>query len=67
VSVAEIVAWVLVAAAVVGLFSGLWYLLRSQFQLCPHCAWIVRRVHHGWLRCPRCHKQYARRPRLRPH
>ena len=55
---------VLVAA---GIAAGLWRLWRTRLQFCPHCGWIVKRVEHGWLRCPRCHKQYARHARLRPH
>lgn len=52
-------------AAAIGL--GLWYLWRTRLQLCPHCGWIVPRVQRGWLRCARCHKQYARHGRLRAH
>jgi hypothetical protein len=50
-----------------GATAGLCYAWRRWLQACPHCGWIVRRVHHGWLRCPRCHRQYAGRPRLRSH
>ncbi len=64
-SVATIVVGLVVVAALVGLAAGIWYLFRTTLQFCPHCAWIVRRVQHGWLRCPRCHKQYAKKPRLR--
>jgi len=52
----------LVAGAVA---AGIWLLWRTWLQLCPHCGWIVRRVEHGWLRCTRCHKQYARHGRLK--
>ncbi len=34
--------------------------LRRLFQRCPHCRGVVRRARHGWLRCPRCHRQYHR-------
>jgi hypothetical protein len=47
--------------------AGLWIAWQRWLQLCPHCGWVVRRVHHGWLRCPRCHKQYGRHGKLRPH
>ena len=50
-----------------GATAGLWYAWRRWLQACPHCGWVVRRVHHGWLRCPRCHKQYAGRTRFRSH
>jgi NADH pyrophosphatase NudC (nudix superfamily) len=58
-----------IVAALLGLLlaAGLWIAWRRYLQLCPHCGWIVRRVQQGWLRCPRCHKQYARHARLRPH
>lgn len=49
---------VLLALALLGF--GVWALGRRALQFCPHCAWIVRRVRTGWLRCPRCHKQYSR-------
>ncbi len=42
-----------------------WVVGRRVLQLCPHCGWIVKRVRTGWLRCPRCHKQYGRHPRVR--
>lgn len=48
--------------ALAGLAAGVWA-WRAWLQLCPHCAWVVRRVEHGWLRCPRCHKQYGRKTR----
>lgn len=51
---------------VVAVSVGLWYVWRRWLQLCPHCAWIVSRVEHGWLRCPRCHKQYGRHGRHHP-
>jgi hypothetical protein len=44
---------------------GLWLAWGRWLRLCPHCGWIVRRVEHGWLRCPRCHKQYGRHGRLK--
>jgi hypothetical protein len=59
-------------AAIVGLLvaalvaAAVWWLGRTRLQFCPHCGWIVRRVERGWLRCPRCKKQYAR-PKLRTH
>jgi hypothetical protein len=59
------------AIVILGLLAGatasLWYAWRRWLQACPHCGWVVRRVHHGWLRCPRCHKQYAGRIRLQSH
>jgi hypothetical protein len=55
---------VFLALALAGL--GAWAVGRRAFQLCPHCAWIVRRVRSGWLRCPRCHKQYGRPHKVRP-
>ena len=45
---------------------GGWAIGRRVLQLCPHCGWIVKRVRTGWLRCPRCHKQYGRHLRVRP-
>ena len=62
--------WVIPAIAVgllAGAAVGVWQAWRVWLQLCPHCGWIVRRVQHGWLRCPRCHKQYARHARMRLH
>jgi hypothetical protein len=56
------VAALLLAGAVA---VGLWLAWGKWLQLCPHCGWIVRQVEHGWLRCPRCHKQYGRRGRLK--
>jgi hypothetical protein len=50
-----------------GVAAGLWMVWQRWLQFCPHCAWVVRRVHHGWLRCSRCHKQYGRHAKLRPH
>jgi hypothetical protein len=50
-----------------GATAGLWFAWRRWLQACPHCGWVVRRVHHGWLRCPRCHKQYTGRTRLGSH
>lgn len=52
----------LVLAAIVA--GGIW--ARRELQLCPHCAWVVRRVKKGWLRCPRCKKQYGKPVRVRP-
>ena len=54
---------VLGAAVILALALWGW---RQYYQFCPHCGWIVRRVERGWLRCPRCKKQYAR-PKLRTH
>ena len=60
--------WTVATLVVVGAAAvGAWLLWRTRLQLCPHCGWIVRRVQRGWLRCPRCHKQYARHARLKPH
>ena len=61
------VASVLVAVVLTAAAVGVWYAWRAWLQLCPHCGWIVRRVHRGWLRCARCHKQYGKHARLRPH
>ena len=60
---------VAIAAALVlaGLTAALWVVWRRWLQFCPHCGWPVRRVHHAWRRCTRCHKQYGRHGRLRPH
>jgi hypothetical protein len=44
------------AAAAVALAFGLWALWR--YQRCPHCRRFVRRARGGWLRCPRCGRQY---------
>ena len=60
-------ATIVAALLVVAMAAGVWFLWRTRLQLCPHCGWIVRRVQRGWLRCPRCKKQYARHGRLRPH
>lgn len=57
---------IVAALVAVVLAGGLWYAWHAWLQLCPHCGWIVRQVRRGWLRCPRCHKQYAR-PRLKVH
>ena len=57
----------IVAVLGIALVAAIWYLWRTRLQLCPHCAWVVRRVERGWLRCPRCHKQYGRQARLRSH
>ncbi|MFQ5899146.1 MAG: hypothetical protein ACE5JN_13005 [Candidatus Methylomirabilia bacterium] len=60
--------WVvgLVILAALGLagFGG-WTFGRRVLQLCPHCGWIVKRVRSGWLRCPRCHRQYSRHVKVR--
>jgi hypothetical protein len=56
------VATILLLAVAALALSYAWH---AWLQLCPHCAWIVRRVHHGWLRCPRCHKQYGRHAKPR--
>ncbi|MBI4607543.1 MAG: hypothetical protein HY726_00865 [Candidatus Rokubacteria bacterium] len=61
--------WVIGLLVVVGaglVAVGGWFLGRRVLQLCPHCGWIVRRVRTGWLRCPRCHRQYGRHARARP-
>jgi hypothetical protein len=57
---------VLVFLALAALVAGGWVVGRRFLQLCPHCGWIVKRVRTGWLRCPRCHKQYGRHMRVRP-
>lgn len=56
----EWVTGLLLLAGLVLLGAGGWFIGRRALQLCPHCGWIVRRVRTGWLRCPRCHKQYGR-------
>ena len=58
---------IVILGLLAGATAGLWYAWRRWLQACPHCGWVVRRVHHGWLRCPRCHKQYAGRIRPRSH
>ena len=62
-----IIVWIALVLLVAGGAAGLAYLWHTRLQLCPHCGWIVRRVHRGWLRCARCHKQYGKHARLRPH
>lgn len=56
----EWVVSLLVVLALAGLGFGVWSVGRRRLQFCPHCSWIVRRVRTGWLRCPRCRKQYGR-------
>lgn len=56
---------VVVLVLVLGGVGG-WTIGRRVLQLCPHCGWIVKRVRTGWLRCPRCKKQYGRHARARP-
>lgn len=58
---------VVAALAALAVAAALFYLFRVRLQLCPHCGWVVRRIEHGWARCPRCHRQYARHTKLRPH
>lgn len=55
---------ILIALAALG--YGGWVVGRRALQLCPHCGWVVKRVRTGWLRCPRCHKQYGRHVKVRP-
>jgi ribosomal protein L37AE/L43A len=43
---------------------GLVYGWRN-FQRCPHCGRLVRRVINGWKRCPACGRQYRRGLRVR--
>jgi len=57
---------VLIVAALLLVGLGGWRVGRRTLQLCPHCGWIVRRVRSGWLRCPRCHRQYSRPHKVRP-
>jgi hypothetical protein len=57
---------IVAAVVLVGVGVAAWVAWRRWLQLCPHCGWVVRRVAHGWLRCPRCHKQYARHAKLKP-
>ena len=56
----------LVVLALVLAGLGGWRVARQALQFCPHCGWIVRRVRTGWLRCPRCHRQYVRQHKVRP-
>jgi len=63
----SLVVAIVAALLLAGVGGGLWFLWRRWLQLCPHCGWIVRQVQHAWLRCPRCHKQYGRHARLKPH
>jgi len=49
-------------ALAVGL--GLYWGLRN-YQRCPHCGHIVRRVAQGWLRCRACGRQYSKGLRVR--
>lgn len=56
---------IVITALVVAGAVLLAYAWRMWLQLCPHCAWVVRRVDHGWRRCARCRKQYGRHARLR--
>lgn len=61
----EWVVGVLIVLALALLGFAIWVVGRQALQLCPHCGWIVRRVRTGWLRCPRCRKQYGRTLKLR--
>jgi len=56
----------LVVLALVLAGLGGWRIARRALQFCPHCGWIVRRVRTGWLRCPRCHRQYGRHAKIHP-
>jgi hypothetical protein len=61
----SVVGLVVFLVLVLGSVAG-WAAGRRVLQLCPHCGWIVKRVRTGWLRCPRCHKQYGHHTRVRP-
>lgn len=50
---------ILLVVLILGLGTAGLLIGRHALQFCPHCGWVVRRVAHGWRRCPRCHKQYA--------
>lgn len=50
---------VLLAGVAVIVAIGLYYGWRN-YQRCPHCGTLVRRVYRGWLRCHRCGRQYRR-------
>ncbi|MBI4589337.1 MAG: hypothetical protein HY725_10900 [Candidatus Rokubacteria bacterium] len=62
----EWVVGLLIVAALLLAGLGGWRVGRRALQLCPHCGWVVRRVRSGWLRCPRCHRQYGRHAKVRP-
>ncbi|MFQ5829155.1 MAG: hypothetical protein ACE5JD_08375 [Candidatus Methylomirabilia bacterium] len=62
----EWLAGLLILVALVALGYGGWVVGRRALRLCPHCGWVVKRVRTGWLRCPRCHKQYGRHVKVRP-
>lgn len=47
-----------IALALVAALALVW--LRRAYQPCPHCRRFVRRARRGWLRCPRCGRQYHR-------
>ncbi len=57
----EVAATVLASLVALGLLAWGGILAWRGLQLCPHCAWIVKRAQHGWLRCSRCHRQYGRK------
>lgn len=57
----DVVAIVLASLVALGLLAWGGILAWRRLQFCPHCAWVVKRVHHGWLRCPRCHRQYGKK------
>ena len=57
----DVVAIVLASLVAVGLLVWGGILAWRKLRFCPHCVWIVKRVQHGWLRCPRCHRQYGRK------
>lgn len=59
-ALAVILGLIAIAAVVAGGLAA-----RRALQFCPHCGWIVRRVRKGWLRCPRCKRQYAKTARVR--
>ena len=56
---------VLILVVLLAIGWGGWVVFRRALQLCPHCGWVVRKVRTGWLRCPRCRKQYGRTLKVR--
>lgn len=51
--------WMLLFPAILLVLAARSLTLR-YYQRCPHCRRLVRRARRGWLRCPRCGRQYHR-------